>query len=101
MTTEQAIQNLKEIVNLSEDEINKNDKNISAVLDLEDLKSLRIMLKELEKKDKIVDEMANYIWDYDCCEYEIGKNRKCEGYYINEDCREKCIKQYFEKKAEE
>jgi len=33
-----------EIVSLSEDEIKKNDRNVSAILDLEDLKSLKELL---------------------------------------------------------
>lgn len=41
---EKSIKNLMEIVSLSEDEIKKNDRNVSAVLDLEDLKSLKELL---------------------------------------------------------
>ena len=41
---EQSIKNLMEIVSLSEDEIKKNDRNVSAILDLEDLKSLKELL---------------------------------------------------------
>ncbi len=51
------IKNLEEIINLCKEEINNNDKNITATLDLEDLKSLEKLLtryKELEewKKEK-------------------------------------------------
>lgn len=41
---EKSIKNLMEIVSLSEDEIKKNDRNVSAILDLEDLKSLKELL---------------------------------------------------------
>lgn len=47
---EKAIKNLKEIVELSNEEIEKNDENISAVLDLEDLKALKIVLDSIENK---------------------------------------------------
>ena len=49
------IKNLEEIINLCKEEINNNDKNITAILDLEDLKSLKNLLtryKELEEKNK-------------------------------------------------
>lgn len=41
---EKSIKNLMEIVSLSEDEIKKNDRKVSAILDLEDLKSLKELL---------------------------------------------------------
>lgn len=41
--------NLEEIIKLSEKEINNNDKNVSAVLDLEDLKELKSLLKRNEE----------------------------------------------------
>ena len=44
---EKSIKNLMEIVSLSEDEIKKNDRNVSAILDLEDLKSLKELLDYL------------------------------------------------------
>lgn len=46
-----SIENLKEIVSLSEEEIEKNDKNISAVLDLEDLKSLKEVLDNIKENE--------------------------------------------------
>ena len=60
--------------------------------------------KENNKKNKIIDEMVDCIWNYDICDYEIADYtyRKCE--YIADDeekpCKE-CIKQYFERKVEE
>ena len=49
------IKNLEEIINLCKEEINNNDKNITATLDLEDLKSLINLLtgyKQLEEENK-------------------------------------------------
>ena len=115
MTTKQreAIENLSEINNLSKEEL--QNENITAILDYEDLKSLDTVLslikeqqeeiakyekiykeydcyrwvKELDKKDKIIDLMAEYINEIDVSE-DI-----CEGRTMcDEDC-EKCIKQYF------
>lgn len=40
--------NLKEIVELSKEQIDNNDENVSAVLDLEDLKELKQVLEEIE-----------------------------------------------------
>lgn len=59
---------------------------------------------ELEKKDKIIDELEYIFYNYQLCEYEITDctYRKCE--YIADDekppCRE-CIKQYFERIVED
>lgn len=57
------------------------------------------LLKAYREDEAVIEEMAHYIWKYDCCEYEIGKNGKCEGYYLDTDCKEKCIIEYFRNKA--
>ena len=53
------IENLEEIINLINEELDKKDKNVSAILDLEDLLSLRNLIqayKELEEENKICKE---------------------------------------------
>ena len=45
MELEKAIKNLQEIVELCENEINNNNIDIAATLDLEDLKSLQTVLQ--------------------------------------------------------
>lgn len=52
----QAIKNLKEIIELSKEEIKNNNKNISAVLDIIDLKSLNTVLNFITKLQKEVKE---------------------------------------------
>ncbi len=47
---EEAKKNLSEIIKLSEKEIKNNDENISAILDLADLKSLKIILDSIESE---------------------------------------------------
>lgn len=49
---EQDIQNLEEIINLCKNEIDNDDKNISATLDLEDLKSLSNVLSRYKSYRK-------------------------------------------------
>lgn len=62
MTEKEAIKNLKEIIDLSKEEIENNDENTTAILDITDLKSLAIVLKSLEQKDKeIAEERIKYI----------------------------------------
>lgn len=46
-----AIKNLKEIVELAEEEINNNDVNVTAILDLKDLKSLQVVINKLESEE--------------------------------------------------
>lgn len=59
---EKAIKNLKEIIDLSKEEIENNDENTTAILDITDLKSLAIVLDLLEQKDKeIAEERIKYL----------------------------------------
>ena len=66
------------------------------------LNIIKIKDKEIEKKDKIIDLMAEYISnldiDEDICMKNIANTELCNEKYSN--CKE-CIKQYFEKKVEE
>ena len=62
--------------------------------------NIKNVLDELETYKKIAEKLAHYIWKYDCCEYEIGKNGKCEGYYIDKDCTEQCIIDWARKEVE-
>lgn len=59
---EEEIKNLEEIINLCKEEINNNDKNITATLDLEDLKSLENLLtryKQLEEENEQLEAIKN------------------------------------------
>lgn len=53
---EEDIKNLQEIINLCNEELDNEDENVTAVLDLVDLKSLRNLInrnKELEEENRI------------------------------------------------
>lgn len=54
MKLEQAIKNLKQIIELSRDEIDKKNEKLTAILDLTDLESLDIILAMLEGKYKTI-----------------------------------------------
>ena len=59
---EEDIKNLQEIINLCNEELDNEDENVTAVLDLVDLKSLRNLInrnKELEEFKKQVTEIEN------------------------------------------
>lgn len=51
LSIEESKRNLKEIINLCEDDIKINNKDTTAILDLEDLKSLKVILEALDKED--------------------------------------------------
>lgn len=111
MKLEQAIKNLKEIIELSRDEIDKKNEKLTAILDLTDLESLDIILSILEEKNKIIDLMTKMISIYDLDIPTLKKQQKekyCEFIKSDEDCCWKtdktcadCIKQYFENEAKE
>lgn len=103
MTKEQeAIEYLKESVLIYKNTIPKISKAIETVLSM-----LKEKDKEIEKKDKIIDLMTEYIsYLSDELVQATGKNEFdfCDG---NKCCKdsdyscEECIKQYFEKLAKE
>lgn len=64
MTEKESIKNLKEIIDLSKEEIENNDENTTAILDITDLKSLAIVLKALEQKDNEISSL-NQVHNYD------------------------------------
>lgn len=76
------------------------------IVNVEDIETVLSMLKEkdreVEKKDKIIDLMAEYIAngdnDEDICKYQVAEwcEDEEDGVLV-EVCR-KCIKQYFERK---
>ena len=49
MELEEDIKNLSEIIQLCEEDIKNNNNNVTATLDLEDLKSLQTVLEALKK----------------------------------------------------
>lgn len=59
------------------------------------------LVQEIEKKDEIIDLMASYMWKYDCCRYEIIKEGECKNLCLEKECKEQCIKEYFENKVKE
>ena len=78
----------------------EHDKNTDIILNL-----INKQQKEIEKKDKIIDEMAKSIVhnndiDYEICENVHEQEIECEGYSRETNqCCEKCVKQYFENKV--
>ena len=59
MQLEEAKKNLYEIIKLCEEELKNNDDNVSAILDLEDLKSLQTVLQALDNSipKQVVEEL--------------------------------------------
>ena len=57
--------------------------------------------KQKDYKDKIIDEMADFIWTYDCCSHFAVNRVKCKmkGFETTlGNCKNDCIKDYFVKK---
>lgn len=82
----------REIIdNMSEQEL--NDFIFFSLQEVE--KENQRLKAELEKKDKIIDEMIDFIDEIDGCLCFDFVSRNC----IDKNCKE-CIKQYFERKVE-
>lgn len=62
----ESLNNLKEIIDVAEPNITNNDENVVAALDLEDLKSLKVVLQYIEKleNDKDIDFTSVYLQGY-------------------------------------
>lgn len=92
MELEEAIENIKRAMN---EHLAVEECTICFTNDL------AIILKELEKKDRIIElmaiELAEQFNHYEPCWLECEDNIKCDN---QESCKE-CIKQYFKKKVEE
>lgn len=63
--------------------------------------AMKLVLSMLEKKEKIIDLMAETInnIDEDICK-QMGQKANCNEFEDTEKCKE-CIKRYFENKAKE
>lgn len=102
-----AIEYLKHTLKISDElfeEVGDRLIDTSSSLQIETVLNLIEKQKaEIEKKDKIIDELEDIFYNYQLCDYELTDctYRKCE--YIADDeippCKE-CIKQYFEREVE-
>lgn len=90
----------KEILNLIKNQQLELDKKDVTIIETKEAN--RQLSVELQKKDKIINELEDIFYNYQLCEYELTDctYRKCE--YIADDeippCKE-CIKQYYERKV--
>lgn len=104
---EEAIDRLRKITNrqilygnkygIVIEEFKKLQEDIETVLNL-----LKQKDAEIEKKDKMIDLMAEYISDLDIDEDICKKqsDNNCDDINREVECKE-CIKQYFERKVED
>ena len=100
------IKNIEEIIELSKEEIDAKDENITAILDIEDLTSLEHILQDykrvlkenaelknkLKEKDKIIDEMSDWLYGDDTS-FGNGKLKEV-------NTKERIVK-FFENKTEQ
>lgn len=97
MNEEEAIKKIKWSI-----QINNATKEINGDSTSINVQVLETVLNLLEKKDKIIDEMAYDIAtnDSDLCQY-IDETIRCKKYAgENKLTCDECIKQYFERKVE-
>ena len=102
MTTEQAQKVLDELQGVRPEELNGEAKRLfEAIMRIADTRDE--LYEKVQKQDKIIDLMANYIAtsDSNLCEY-LDMTTKCK-YYAGENKKlcDDCIKQYFENEIKE
>lgn len=92
----------KEILNLIKNQQSELDKKDVTIIETKEAN--RQLSIELQKKDRMINEMAYYLSDFDIDEM-CEKCDRCigNGCYANDDMEFKtnCIKQYFKNKAKE
>lgn len=99
MNEEEAIEELKKHISL----VNKDYAISDYCEKCGNIEAIGTVLNLLEKKDKIIDLMAetinNHDIDEDICK-QMGQKANCNEFEDTEKCKE-CIKQYFINKAKE
>lgn len=107
MTEEKAIERLKDLIHTCDAGIKEHGEYDDFFKeDKEAIKTVLNMLKEkdteIQKKDKMIDLMAEYISDLDIDEDICKKqsDNNCDDINREVECKE-CIKQYFERKVED
>lgn len=99
----EEFKNLKEIIELCKEELENNDENTHATLDLVDLKELKNLINKNKELEKMVELMADRL-SYDAfymdeaSEYCEVKKKECDCYQNKLGCKE-CLLDYFRKKA--
>ena len=88
------IKDIKEILELAKEEIENNNENITATLDLQDLKSLKNLYDLYNKQNKIIDKMADEI-------YDLGQKQDMRNDNITIWIDKEHILNYFTKLVEE
>ena len=106
------IKNMEEIIELSKEEIDAKDENITAILDIEDLISLehilsdyKRVLKENEQLNKKIDLMESYMvengWEI-CFDNIYAELNNCNGmerdWCRGDELEKQDIHKYFSKK---
>lgn len=100
------IEILEEFIECSKDIINDMEyvRPIDVTITVDDIQAIENLInrnKEIEKKDKIIDLMAEYISNITYCSFESeGKYLDCEK-MCNVRTDKECWKQYFERKVED
>lgn len=67
---------------------------------LSNIKAISTVLSELEKKDKVINEMAKHIQENEFYDDIICMEKNCKNEECHGECGEDCIKEYFTNKVE-
>ena len=98
--SEEDIKNIEEIIELSKEEIDAKDENITAILDIEDLTSLEHILsdykrvlkeiEELKEKDKMINEYEKECRQFKAFCKRVRRDEKHDVNLFNQGQEHKC-----------
>lgn len=101
---EEAIEILKQDLELAKKEDVIDIDVLTGYLEIA-LKLIQEQQEENKKKDEIIEEMARFMTnkniDEDICRYQVVEHCKDEEHGVTTNVCINCIKQYFERKAEQ
>jgi len=95
MTEEELLRGEIKFHRLKLTELSEENKKLNKLKEKynEQFNIIKAQQAEIEKKDKIIDLMSEYV-DFDKMDFQ------CSSLCVKENCQKECIKQYFEKQIE-
>ena len=98
MNVKEAIEQVESLIDDRKSFIDPTDKDENNIF-RKDIKAIKIVLSELDRKNKIIDKMAQKIVKVDNSDqYCLGRKRMCPYDKPTQTKCKECVKNYYEKR---